>query len=145
MDCSEIHKDLIFYIEGSLAEEKRKSVEEHLLNCEDCSAFADMLKASLDTIGREKMVDEDTAFADRVIGGMKKEKAKTITLTGILRYAAAAAVIILGVFSGVNIAKVTSVPSENEVSEFSDEIYYFNDMHQEPIESFFLLKYENNE
>ncbi len=145
MDCSKIHKDLIFFIEGSLAEEKRKSVDEHLRTCEDCSAFADMLKASFDVIGQEREVEEDKTFADRVIEGMKKKEAKTITLTGILRYAAAAAVIILGVFSGVNIARVTSVPSENRVSEFSDEIYYLNDMYQEPIESFFLLKYEDNE
>lgn len=145
MDCSKIHKDLIFYTEGSLDEKNRKAVEEHLLKCEDCSAFADMLKASLDIIAQEKMVDEDTAFADRVMEGMKKGEARTITLTGILRYAAAAAVIILGVFSGVNIARISSVPSENKVSEFSEEVYYLNDMYQEPIESFFLLKYEDNE
>ncbi|MDZ7738865.1 MAG: zf-HC2 domain-containing protein [Bacteroidales bacterium] len=145
MDCSKIHKDLIFFIEGSLDEEKRKAVDEHLLICEDCSAFADMLKASLDVISQEKKVEEDKTFADRVIEGMKKEEAKTITLTGILRYAAAAAIIILGVFSGINIAKVTTVPGENKVSEFSDEVYYLNDMYQEPIESFFLLKYEDNE
>ncbi len=125
--------------------EKRKVVEEHLNLCDDCSAFADMLKASLDVISQEKKVVEDKAFTDRVIEGVKKEEAKKITLTGMLRYAAAAAVIILGVLSGVNIAKVTSVPSDNEISEFSDEVYYLNDMYQEPIESFFLLKYEDNE
>lgn len=145
MDCSKIHNDLIFYIEGSLAEGKRNAVEEHLRNCAECSAFADMLRASLNVIAQEKMVEEDSGFADRVVREMKKGQAGISTFTGILRYAAAAAVIILGVFSGVNIAKVTSVPPDNELSEISDEVYYLHDMYQEPIESFFLLKYGDNE
>ena len=71
------------------------------------------------------------------------KKAVGIPLFSIIKYAAAAAVIIFGVFTGINIAKVAS--GVYRTGELSDEEYYLNDMYQEPIESFFLIKYEDNE
>lgn len=137
---------MIFYIEGSLDNEKSKSVEEHLRLCSSCAAFADMLRGSLGVIEQEKKVDEDNDFAGKVIALMHSEKKSvSIPLFSILRYAAAAAVIILGVFTGINIAKVVSGSADFSTLEISDEEYYLYDMYQEPIESFFLVKYDENE
>lgn len=146
MNCNQVHKHLIFYIEGSLDEVKSKSVEEHLRLCTNCAAFADMLRASLGVIEEEKKINEDNEFAGKVIGEMHSaKKAVGIPLFSIIKYAAAAAVIIFGVFTGINIAKVASGPGGYRTGELSDEEYYLNDMYQEPIESFFLIKYEDNE
>ncbi|MGM0529506.1 MAG: anti-sigma factor family protein [Bacteroidota bacterium] len=148
MNCSEVHRNLIFYLEGSLDEGVSKSVEEHLGLCGDCAAFADMMRKSLDVIEREKKITEteDKDFTDRVLKTFNSGKdTVNIPVYNILRYAAAAAVIVFGIFTGINIAKVASVPGEYGTGELSDEAYYLNDMYQEPIESFFLLKHEENE
>lgn len=145
MDCSKVHNDLIFYLEGSLSGESKESVEEHLRKCEDCSAFAAMLKSSLDIIEQEKATTAGEDFADRVIAGMCQGQTRTIGLFTYVRYAAAAAAVILGIFTGLNIARVTTSPPDTMPGEPADEVYYLNDMYQEPIESFFLLKYSDDE
>ena len=95
MECREIHKDLIFYIEGTLSKERMATVEEHLNVCHSCSEFAGMLRRSLDIIEQEKKIPADSEFADVIISGIQgKKKAISISAMNILRYAAAAAVII---------------------------------------------------
>lgn len=146
MECSKIHNDLIFFIEGKLDKRRSAEIEEHLAACSECSAFADMLRASLGVIEEERIIPEDKGFADRIIAkvdfGERKQRTRTLS---ILRYVAAAAVIIFGVFTGMNIARLASAYQVEGPAEISEEAYYLNDMYQEPIESFFLLRYEDNE
>ena len=146
MECSKIHNDLIFFIEGSLDERRSAEIEQHLASCRECSAFADMLRASLGVIEEERNIPVDQGFADRIIAEVdsRERKQKTRTLS-ILRYVAAAAVIIFGVFTGMNIARLASGYQDEAPAGIDEEAYYLNDMYQEPIESFFLLKYEDNE
>ena len=146
MDCSKVHKNLIFYIEGSLDKEASQSVKEHLDNCNDCSAFADMLQDSLGVIEEERIVHEDSQFTDRVIAGMQQVRGEAVTIRlTVLRYIAAAAVIVFGVFTGINIARVLSGYDNDMAFDINSEAYYVHDMHQEPIERFFLLNYDDNE
>jgi anti-sigma factor RsiW len=146
MECSKIHNDLIFFIEGNLDEKISAEIEEHLTACRECSDFAAMLRASLGVIEEEKRIPEDQGFAEKIIAQVepreRKQKSRSLNL---IRYAAAAAVIILGVFTGMNIARLASGYHEKGMAELSEEAYYLNDMYQEPIKSFFLLKYEDNE
>jgi anti-sigma factor RsiW len=146
MECSKVHNDLIFFIEGNLDKKGSAEIEEHLAACQECLAFADMLRASLGVIEEEKNIPDDIGFADRIIAkvdfGERKQKTRTLS---ILRYVAAAAVIIFGVFTGMNIARLASGYQGDGTGEISEEVFYLNDMYQEPIESFFLLKYEDNE
>lgn len=146
MECSKVHKDLIFYLEGNLDEEMSSDIREHLSTCSACSDFAAMLRDSLGIIERERQVNEDNDFADRVIAALPPgERTASILPISILRYVAAAAVIVFGVFTGINIAKMTMEQDSSMRGDLIDEAYYLNDMYHEPIESFFLLKYEDNE
>lgn len=146
MDCSRVHKLLIFYLEGTLDDETGKSVEKHLRLCSNCAALADKLRLSLGVIDQEKEVLEDNGFTDMVLIRMRSEK-RTVSapFLSILKYAAAAAVIILGVFTGINLGKVITGSDEYRSVELSDEEYYLYDMYQEPIESFFLVNHDDNE
>ncbi len=146
MECSKAHNDIIFYIEGSLDKKRSSAIKQHLDTCKNCSDFADKLRESLDVIEAEKKVSEDNDFADRVMAEVfvQGKKQNTYSLE-ILRYAAAAAIIIFGVFTGINIARLASGYDQEELTEMTDETYYLNDMYQEPIESFFLINYEDNE
>ena len=146
MECSKVHNDLIFFIEGTLREKRKAEIREHLDSCRDCSDFADMLRASLEVIEEEKLISEDSGFNEKVMArvnlGTGKKKSAAFT---VIRYIAAAAVIIFGVFTGMNIARLASGYHDEGTTGISEEEYYLNDMYQEPIESFFLLKYEDNE
>lgn len=146
MECRKVHNDLIFFLEGSLDEKNNANIKQHLETCKECSDFADMLRESLDVIEYEKKVSEDNDFAERIIAELsgKGRKHKTYSLS-IFRYAAAAAIIIFGVFTGINIARLASGYDHNGLTEMSEETYYLNDMYQEPIESFFLINYEDYE
>ena len=146
MNCSRIHKHLIFYIEGSLDDETVKSVEEHLRLCTYCTAIADKLKLSLGVIEQEKEVLADIEFADKVLIRMHSEKRPvSAPILSIFKYVAAAAVIIFGVFTGIKLGKVAAGSAEYTSGALSDEEYYLYDMYQEPIESFFLLNHDDNE
>ena len=146
MDCSRVHKLLIFYLEGTLDDETGKSVEKHLRLCPNCAALADKLRLSLGVIEQEKEVFEDSGFTDEVLIRMRSEK-RTVQapFLSIYKYAAAAAVIILGVFTGINLGKVSTGWDEYSSGALSDEEYYLYDMYQEPIESFFLVNHDDNE
>ncbi|HDZ40674.1 MAG TPA: hypothetical protein ENH59_03205 [Bacteroidetes bacterium] len=146
MECKEVHNDLIFFIEGNIDDKRSAEIKEHLEACHECADFADKLRASLDVIEAEKKVSENNDFADRIMAELnsRERKQKTYSLR-ILRYAAAAAVIIFGVFTGINIARMSSGYGENGLAGMSEEMYYLNDLYQEPIEGFFLIKYEDNE
>jgi len=137
---------LIFYLEGSLDDEKNKLLEEHLRICSDCAALADKLRLSLGVIEHEREVFEDNGFADKVLDRMhSEERPVSAPVLSIFKYAAAAAVIIFGVFTGINLGKVTTGSGDYSSNELSDEEYYLYDMYQEPIESFFLVNHDENE
>ena len=48
MKCKIQGNDLIMYAEGSLPEERKKSLESHLAECNECKAELAFLRQSLD-------------------------------------------------------------------------------------------------
>lgn len=146
MDCSEVHINLISYIEGSLDKETAGAVSGHLDKCNECSAFMDMLRGSLAVIEQEKNVPANPGFTASIMAAMHRQQKDTGTVKlSVLRYIAAAAVIVFGVFTGINIARVVTGTDDGALYDADSEAYYLNDMYHEPIESFFLLNYDDNE
>ncbi|MCF8223782.1 MAG: zf-HC2 domain-containing protein [Bacteroidales bacterium] len=143
MKCSEVHKDLIFYIEGDLSPEREKALRKHLDSCSDCRAYEKFMRQSLGAIEMKKDVPADDEFAGKVLEKMSSVPIKTFSIAPVLKYAAAAAVIVLGVFTGMGIANLTTNTSTDKLAEAGEEYYYHDEM--EPIESFFLIKYDEDE
>jgi len=140
MNCNEIHKQLIFYIEGNLNQDLSFQIEEHLRECDSCNNFAESMRESLSVIDFERQTQMDPDFYGRVINRMESARSFTISpYRRIVQFTAAAAVIIFGIFSGFNIANYTTAYHNYYEVELSDEYYYMNDTYQEPIENFFLL------
>lgn len=143
MKCSEVHKDLIFYIEGDLSPEREKALLKHLDSCSDCRAYEKMVRQSMGVIEMEKDVPADDEFAGKVLEKMASARIKTFSIAPVLKYAAAAAVVVLGVFTGMSIAGLTTNMSNDKLAEAGEEYYYLDEM--EPIESFFLITYKEDE
>lgn len=145
MNCKTVHKDLIFYLEGNVDETVKTDIENHLSTCKNCSDFALMLKETLNVIEREKSIEAGSVFTEEVIARSAALTAKQFSIFDALKYVAAAAVIVLGVITGISIARYSLSGGIPEEAAASADMDYLNEMYQEPIESFFLLNPTENE
>ena len=138
MKHKSIHNDLIFFLEGSLSSEREQEIREHLETCSGCREFVEVLRTSLSIIEKEKNTALNPYFYQalkaKIENRATSEKSKG--LIRILQPAIFTVLLIAGISFGVMMgAKVTGIQtSQNTV----DEMYYFNEMGDEPIESYFL-------
>ena len=147
MKCSEVHNNLTDFIEGLLDKENEAEVQEHLGHCHNCGILAERVKESFSILEKEKEVDFDHGFISRVESRMEETRVVQMNpVFRIARIAVAAAIVILGIFSGINIGRITHGTSGAiSTDEFSEEFYSLNDIYKEPIETFFILNIESDE
>jgi len=147
MNCKEVHNNLTDLVGGSLDKDRRAKIIEHLKQCNDCNILADRMKESFRIIEKEKIVEYDPEFINRLESRMAESRVVHMNpIWQITRVAVAVAIVVLGVFSGINIGRFTNEVAVNDNSdEFSEEFYSLNDIYKEPIENFFLLNIEDDE
>ena len=144
MNCKEINKNLIFYIEGELQSEKEMEVQKHLKNCHDCNALFINLKETLAIITKEKATKPNPFLFTRIQEDIcnLKEPGKIFFLppafTRILQTVAFSLLLIMGVVFGISVGNSlqNQTPRQSIVHQ-SDE-FYLNDFQQEAIESILL-------
>ena len=138
MKHKSIHNDLIFYLEGELSSERNREISEHLSTCSECRQFAEVLKASFSIIEKEKNPEQNPFFYQVLKAKIENRKPveKIFGIQRILQPVLFTAILIVGIGFGVIMgSKITG----NKTSVSSDkEMYYFNEMGSEPIESYFL-------
>lgn len=138
MKHKSIHNDLIFYLEGELSSERNREISEHLSTCSECRQFAEVLKASFSIIEKEKNQEQNPFFYQALKAKIENRKPveKTFGIQRILQPVLFTVILIVGIGFGVIMgSKITG----NKTSVSSDnEMYYFNEMGSEPIESYFL-------
>jgi len=135
--CETIQNDFIPYIEENLDEIRMMKIDEHLATCIECSGFMDELQLSFQLIDEEKFTQVHDSFLagieERIAGTNKQDFGKY--LRQWLNYAA---VIAIGLFAGYLISNSlikNFIPAKQQIS--SDD-FYWNDLDQEPIESFLM-------
>lgn len=139
MSCSDTNKELLFYAEGSLDEEKRKAVEAHLSECPECNSYLDFLNETLGYIEMEKAGESDTHFFDRVMLRYDRKKRKSGSfIIKMLPKLAAAAVFAGAVAGGASLGKLFYGNTNSKNYAMNEELSFLNEMKQENIESFFL-------
>ena len=145
MNCKQVHKEIFFYINGDIKPQKGSQVDEHLKGCSDCSEFLVYLTKSLDTIPVEKDIKRDPDFYNRINKELTKSQNPGLrSIYPLVRSVAAAAVIVFGTFSGINIARLSTGSTYDDLI-IDEEYYYINDIYQEPIENFFLINGDSHE
>lgn len=155
MNCKEINKNLIFYVEGSLDTVKSSQVQKHLEECNDCRSSIIFLRDTLIVIDKEKIRDTNPYFSMKVMERLKKQSASkqisgvfsfnriykpsmAFLLTGLAIYA--------GIFLGGSYTQkyeITSLEDSraNQIQTIADE-FYLNDLGIENIET--ILITDNN-
>lgn len=133
-----IHKDLIFYLDNELSEEKRTSVEKHLEECADCRSFLVFLKDEMQIIEQEKNPEASPFFFTRL--SARLDKRPQIKPQGLwVRFAQPAffsVMLIAGIYGGLRLGSNASSGMINTGS--TSTIQLMNDFEAEPIESFLL-------
>lgn len=139
MNCKEINEMLIFYADNSLPEEKSSEIEHHLSQCRECSSFLGFLKDSLGHINKEKEFESDTFLYSRIISlKTSRTNHSGSRVISVLPRLAAAAVIAAAIAGGALIGRLYSSSPADLNTLMSEETKLFDDIKQEPLESFLL-------
>jgi len=139
MKCNNIHRNLIFYLEGDLTREKREEIKSHLHECEVCRNFAANLTSALEIIEKEKRPQMNSFLYTRIqekINNYDYNSNAVITSAAkLLRPVLILIVVVFGIFAGIKLGTYFDSKYVSNVPELQIEAYYLNDLQHESVET----------
>ncbi len=139
MDCNKINKDMLFYAEGNLPDERREEIEAHLSECPECRGFLKVVVDSLGFIEREKQIGSNPFLYTRILSLLQNRKRESsITARKLVPNIIAATLLFIGIIGGIRLGKLYSGYLPDGKAVLNEEIHYLYEIKQETIESFFL-------
>jgi predicted anti-sigma-YlaC factor YlaD len=66
LDCVEVWKQLVDYMEGDVTPELYRKIEEHLIGCRHCTAVYDGVRNVVLLLGEETSVELPQGFSQRL-------------------------------------------------------------------------------
>lgn len=140
MKCKSIHKNLLFYLEGNMMEEKRREIAEHLQHCEACRNFEHELELTLGIIDSEKNMPVNPFFYTRLKAKLENQSAPSFSQQRnfVLRFiqpAVFSLLMLIGIYAGIKIGQPASKKQYTEILMQNQEIPYLNEMGNELIET----------
>jgi hypothetical protein len=146
MKCTEPHRNLFSYAEGSLGKEEAFDVERHLDDCSACGEFLSELSAVLAVIESEKSVEENPFFHTRVEARMVRAVFNPVfTLKRLVPTMVAALFFAGGVFAGINLGRLHGNDKDRVEALVYETKQYLDDFTQEPIESYIIDLYTHGD
>ena len=139
MNCKNCHNDLIFYIEGTLSEDRIKSVETHLHSCEECASFAAYLTSTLKVIGTEKEMKPSPFLYTRIKARLEQEQQEKTSRIWqkVWQPALFSLMLLLGIYSGIRLGREFSPETPQDYITM-DIAPLLNEMSSEPMELFLI-------
>ena len=134
MNCLEIEKKLIFFIEGSLPKTEVEIILDHLKNCNKCNELIYSLNKSISIIEDQKLLKPTAFLYTRIAAKIQKED-ETIVFyrRKLLQPLFVICIAAFALFGGIKIGSIYKSARTTEMASITT--YYWNDMSQEPIES----------
>ena len=137
MKHKEIQSKLIFYLEQSLPEKKKRLVQNHLDECETCRFYMGELKKDLSLLDNDRYREATPYFYTRLKARMKKSQGPVPVMRRIVRPAIFSLVLIFSVALGLEIG--VELTKSGEHHQQAEQILLpFDGMQEEPIEQFLL-------
>lgn len=151
MNCKDLNKILLFYIQGELAPETQTEAERHISSCHTCQALFNELNQTLDVITTEKNIPDNPFFYTRLkqrIESIKDEQSEVIfssTLFKSWHLIPLSLLIIIGIAFGILLGNSASTvkSSSTILSERSSALkasadeYFLNDINQDTFYAYF--------
>lgn len=145
MKCKDVHREILEFTDANIKTGRSEDIQKHLQTCTDCKRYAEFVEANLLVIETDKVVQVSSDFDDILLGKLVPLK-KTVKLSRIiLSTLTAAAMVMFGIFTGLNIGSSFGSDNGYEYAELPSEYYYSNDFQLESIESFFITNDKSNE
>lgn len=138
MKCRNIQKELIFYLDRELPEERMKSIARHLEECQECCGYLDELKKDLEIIDAERNPEVSPYFFTRLSARLDEqpEAQNRNVWARVVQPAFFSLLLIAAVYGGFRLGYQASAP----VVQHPDAkvLPFVDDFADEPIESFLL-------
>jgi hypothetical protein len=77
MNCKEINKSIIKYIDKELTPKKEKEFNEHIIDCNACSKLYSNITATYDTLNIRQEIEPKAFFTESVMNKIDIETEKT--------------------------------------------------------------------
>ena len=146
MNCKEVNKNLIFYVEGELQPEKEMELQEHLKDCHDCNILFLNLKETMATIAQEKSILPNPFLYTRLqekISNLEESRKIFVfkpEFIKILQSVTLSLLLVLGVVFGISMGNSIQYQTPGQSMVYQSDEFYLNDLQQETIESFLLTE-----
>jgi len=144
MNCRNIHKRLVFFLEGDIPEPEAEEIAKHRVQCPTCAAFAEDLKKTLQIVQLEKLPAVNPFFYTRLKARMQKEAEGVVQPAGfqlwgkVLQPALFSMLLLIGIYTGIKIGQPVS-GGESTIDYAAQELIpYLNEMEAEPLEAFLM-------
>lgn len=140
MECRNIQKDLIFYLDRELPEERMAFIARHLDECPLCSGFLEELKMNMAVIETERKTEASPYFFTRLLARLDEqpELQEQTVWNRVVQPAFFTLLLLAAVYGGLRVGYHASAPvvqpQQNTIMPGMDD---FGD---EPIETFLLDK-----
>lgn len=147
MNCKNINKKIIFYLDKNLNKEEYDAVKTHLDGCASCKALTGKLKDALMQIELEKDVRPDPYFYTRLQTRINSEnQAQSSVFSKIFQPAMAMLLILVAILSGIVLGNryFTSGNDQLQITEnqYYTEDYYLDEYSYEGIQ-YYLFNSKN--
>jgi len=146
MNCKEVNKNLIFYIDGELKPEKETEIQEHLMNCKDCNILFLNLKESMAIITQEKEAKPNPFLFTRIqeeISNLEEPRKAYIlrpNFIKVLQAVTLSLLLVVGVIFGISMGNSIQYQTPEQSMVYQSDEFYLNDLQQETIEAFLLIE-----
>lgn len=136
MKCKDVNKEIINLVEGNLDPDKAHSLHEHINTCSSCKPYSQFISEVFREIDLSKKEKVSSSFDNQLFEKLSLERLRVARRTLWLGPITAAAMIMIGIFTGLNLGRITA--GNNNYADLPDEYYYSNEIHLETIEGFFI-------
>lgn len=132
MNCKDVEKKLIFFLEVELQEQEQQQVSEHIGHCEGCAAKLQYLKESFQIVEAEKAIEVKPFLYTRILARMEPRQ-QTIR-RWVLAPLAVASVLVVGLLIGSVAGRLTIQQGTTLFQSDHNVSYLFNDADLESTE-----------
>lgn len=138
MECRNIQKELIFYLDHDLPEEKMAIIGKHLDGCPRCSGFLKELEKSMGIIEAERKPEVSPYFFTRLSARLDEgpKLQEQTAWTRVLQPAFFTLLLMAAIYGGLRVGYYASRPVVQP--QQTNVIPGMDDFGDEPIESFLL-------
>lgn len=120
MNCKKCHSKLVYYLEGTLAENLRVEIEAHLRECAACGGFAVYMKEALQLMDTESKMEPKPFLHTRTKAKMEKAAGMPVRTSLQLKLQPLyfSILLIAAIYSGIKMGShFTTVGKEDYISE----------------------------